>query len=423
MKKKIFWSWQSDTDPKSGRYFILSCIKNAIKSLNEVNKNLDEREENFTPNIDQKYEIDHDTKGAKGSIDINNEILRKIKDCDIFIADVTPIIKSENKEIPNPNVMLELGYAMGTIGEERVILVMNATGGNEIKNLPFDIRNRRIIPYSIAENKDEAAKILTDNLKGAITHNLPKPQEDKASFRDVDINSNGIWKTKWPKKVEDENGDITFIQPRILPRLMIRIIPSHIKNTTTIKTLLQTPTECDLYTAIDGGTFGNRGRCDDGYIKFWAGDHWPKNKSDSNKFPDGKSEDTAYPVNNITAYLKENNEIFHAIFSPFEMYNYFDDQKKASSHKIKNHIEQCLIQSDKFLKNIGIEGKLRVVFEMKGLLGTKMQESINLPSREALNDHIIMDEISMDRNEESINLVTGKIMLNIFDLYGVDPHK
>ena len=118
----VFFSWQSDLNPKGTRYIIQEAIKAAKRHL-----------KNIVP-----IESDRDTKGQTGSPNIEEVIFNKIKNCDIFIADVSIVNKytavpptsfdegelievteeSGEKEsnehriryTPNPNVMEELGY-------------------------------------------------------------------------------------------------------------------------------------------------------------------------------------------------------------------------------------------------------------------------------------------------------------------------
>jgi hypothetical protein len=108
----IFYSWQSDRPGKTGRHFIRSCLEAAIAELNvEV-----VTDEASRPDI----ELDHDTKGIPGSPYLANVILAKIKASSVFIADVTPVGASQDrKPLTNPNVAIELGYALSSVGTER----------------------------------------------------------------------------------------------------------------------------------------------------------------------------------------------------------------------------------------------------------------------------------------------------------------
>jgi hypothetical protein len=68
-------------------------------------------------------EIDHDTRGVAGTPPIAETILRKIDAASVFIADVTPVaVTDQGKQVANPNVLIELGYAKKTHPFERIIL-------------------------------------------------------------------------------------------------------------------------------------------------------------------------------------------------------------------------------------------------------------------------------------------------------------
>ena len=157
MDSTIFYSWQSDNDAKSSRYFIQDALKKAIKKLNA---SLDFEE---APRLDQ------DTKDVPGSPEITNTILNKIDNCSIFVADLSFIARTDaNKRIPNPNVLIELGYAFKAISSGRIITVMNEAFGCASEGLPFDLAHRRWpIRYnlpanaSVNERKEEESKLVT----------------------------------------------------------------------------------------------------------------------------------------------------------------------------------------------------------------------------------------------------------------------
>ncbi len=160
---KIFYSWQSDLPGNKTRNFIRNCIDDAIAFAGE------------TETIEAVR--DEATKDTTGSPNIVTTLFSKIDDCDLFVADVslcfTGDVKKEQdgKEIikhsPNPNVLLELGYAVKTLGWDRVICVCNTDFGSDV---PFDFAQNRRTPFSL-EGKDksvvrrEVAKILFDNIK------------------------------------------------------------------------------------------------------------------------------------------------------------------------------------------------------------------------------------------------------------------
>jgi hypothetical protein len=100
--------------------------------------------------------IDRDTLGLAGSPDISQSIFSKIEAASVFVCDVTIIDPKSKKPSPNPNVLLELGYAIKVLGWERIVMVMNTEFGNPTI-LPFDLRARRVTTYAIAKDTVEKA--------------------------------------------------------------------------------------------------------------------------------------------------------------------------------------------------------------------------------------------------------------------------
>ena len=151
----IFYSWQSDI--KKNKNVIQTCIEKAIK---EVKKN-------FNKEINLKINIDRDTKNRSGSPAISSTIFQKIDMSDIFICDVTLVNKNwynnffKYRLSPNPNVLVELGYAINKVGWERVICI-NDLDFSSIEELPFDIRGHRITTFNSSENN------FKENLKSQL---------------------------------------------------------------------------------------------------------------------------------------------------------------------------------------------------------------------------------------------------------------
>ena len=135
MKFTIFYSWQSDLPNNTNRGFLESVINNSITDLGA--------------NLDFEIEpsIDRNTKGAPGAPNISQTILSKIKACDVFVADISIVTGDKEKGqrlSPNPNVLIELGYAISILGWEKIILTCNEIYGKD-EDLPFDIRQHRRI--------------------------------------------------------------------------------------------------------------------------------------------------------------------------------------------------------------------------------------------------------------------------------------
>lgn len=151
MDKKctIFYSWQSDI--RVSRNFISGCLDKLRKKIKDI----------------ILCDIDRDTQGLAGAPDIGDSIYEKIDSADIFIADVT-IINGDyaGRRTPNPNVMIELGYAIKSLGWDRIILLYDKDFG-EIEELPFDINHRRITSFSL-ENYEEKER-MRDYVLSCIT--------------------------------------------------------------------------------------------------------------------------------------------------------------------------------------------------------------------------------------------------------------
>ncbi len=162
----VFYAWQSDLPEKCNHYFIRDAADIAIRELKSELA------------VDEAPRLDHDTKGVPGIPDIARTIFDKIGSCTVFLADVSSVGSTEPPEgreaklLPNPNVMIELGYALREVSHERIILIMNtAFGGPE--HLPFDLRTRRHpIKFELAGPDDPKRKTvlaeLAGNLKNAI---------------------------------------------------------------------------------------------------------------------------------------------------------------------------------------------------------------------------------------------------------------
>jgi len=178
-KSTIFYSWHSDLPNNTNRGFIEDALKKTIKSL-----------EQESPARTQLV-IDEATREQAGSPDITDSIFDKIDKCRIFICDVSiinqetvsqsqkhqeSIIREQTDTIkkgrltPNPNVLIELGYAMKSLGTERIIMVMNKAFGT-VEQLPFDIRQKRVLCYDLPaelDTKSEVKKNFSRTLEHAL---------------------------------------------------------------------------------------------------------------------------------------------------------------------------------------------------------------------------------------------------------------
>jgi len=152
----IFYSWQSDLPETDNKSYIGYCLSKALTKLKkEVEYSVE-------------YVIERATNNRIGTIDIAQTIFNKINNAKLFIADVSIINyrSKKYKKAPNPNILIELGYAVRTIGWENIICIFNTKYGKP-ENLPFDIRNRRLLLF----NSDNDKSILIDNLYYIIKEN------------------------------------------------------------------------------------------------------------------------------------------------------------------------------------------------------------------------------------------------------------
>jgi hypothetical protein len=173
----IFYSWQADLPNSVTRGFIEDALDRAARSVKT-------QPTAAAAPVEFLAAVDRDTRGHLGSPDIAATIFSKIDRCDIFICDVSIVnthkrtrrdrlldfvASSKSEPAPNANVMVELGYAAGKLGWDRVICVCNTAFG-AVESLPFDVRSRRVIPYRLlpGAEKTEQRKSLTSALRHAL---------------------------------------------------------------------------------------------------------------------------------------------------------------------------------------------------------------------------------------------------------------
>lgn len=143
---RIFYSWQSDRDRAVCGRFIAIALAEAIKALQ--------------PGFAAELVLDSDTAGVAGTPPVSETILAKIRDCDLFVGDVSFVGATPDgkKLLPNPNVMTEFGYARHALDDQQIILVMNIAFGPE-RDLPFDLAHlRHPVAYSLGEGASDGAR-------------------------------------------------------------------------------------------------------------------------------------------------------------------------------------------------------------------------------------------------------------------------
>ena len=148
---KLFFSWQSDDN--NTKKIISEALTNAVQTIRVYH--------NYSITIEES------TSNTPGSPQIVQTILDKIDSCDIFLADITPVCSYDKplgnglvdiKQVPNPNVLMELGYAMSAVGMNYTICVAHQGSWNS-NDLPFDINHNRIYSFT-SSNCDLSKSIL-----------------------------------------------------------------------------------------------------------------------------------------------------------------------------------------------------------------------------------------------------------------------
>jgi hypothetical protein len=270
---KVFWSWQSDYLPKECRHFIKKALEEAVE---KVGQELEVKDAD-------RPSLDHDTKGEAGMVDIAATILRKISESAVFVADLTPIGKSEDgKDIPNPNVCIELGWAMQKPGVDQIIVVFNSVSGCTEKDLPFDISHRRIMSYDLPEGADKSRrasvkKQLVGELTEAIRINLKGHlKETFASTEISGVPANpkdpSIWVADKGKVIHypafgGENK--TTVKLLEGPRSYVRVIPSGWEKGKPSVSDIQEVRDIGVNSMNNGYQNGDFGVCEKGFVRYW----------------------------------------------------------------------------------------------------------------------------------------------------------
>jgi hypothetical protein len=127
----VFYAWQSDRLQRLNRHLIRIALNLAAKDISD------------DPSTGAQVRIESDTENELGHVPVTDTILKKIAACDAFVPDLTFVAKTDaGKLVPNPNVMLEYGYALRAKSHSAMIPVMNTAYGPP-EQLPFDMGHLR----------------------------------------------------------------------------------------------------------------------------------------------------------------------------------------------------------------------------------------------------------------------------------------
>ena len=148
-------------------------ISSELESLHETtgffNSLLDEAAKSLQApsTLEEAPRVDAGMEGISGTPEVASVMFDKIGAASLFVGDVTLVAtadSSKKRRGPNSNVSIEMGYAAGVLGWDRVICVMNEAFGSRFE-LPFDHRNRRF-PITYTRKPDGEAK--SDDLTASL---------------------------------------------------------------------------------------------------------------------------------------------------------------------------------------------------------------------------------------------------------------
>jgi hypothetical protein len=171
----VFYSWQNDSPASLNRGFIEQALQEALRRLD-----MDTVLENSS----------RDTALESGEASSDAEaFLKKIDECGVFVADLTLVglpkgaltnVTSSPRHSPNPNVLVEFGYALRTHSQDQLIGIANtAYGRPEAASLPFYLRHLvSPITYHLsnpgASDKQGQFENLVQTLVKAISATIPE---------------------------------------------------------------------------------------------------------------------------------------------------------------------------------------------------------------------------------------------------------
>ena len=150
MTATVFFSWQADTPTGTGRNFIERALERAVAGI-AADLEVDEP-------IRNEITVDRDTKGVPGSPPIVDTIFKKIDAAAVFVPDLTFCgTRKDDRPTPNPDVLIEYGWALKAKGHGAIVAVMNTAHGEpKPESMPFDLRHQRNpICYHLPEDADE----------------------------------------------------------------------------------------------------------------------------------------------------------------------------------------------------------------------------------------------------------------------------
>ena len=283
-KLTLFFSWQSDTP---GNHRLIR--EGLIKACDEIR-------------IEGVYDImyDESTWDKSGSPVIEKTVNDKAKSCDIFVADVTPVATIGKKDLPNPNVMFELGISKGHHIDD--VILMLYTGDVEAEKMPFDINHNRLTKFS-GKNITEFLRMMAEKAVANPRHLSIFDKNDRFLFYDRNVRKN-IDSGKYLPDV--------FLDERVLKQhLRDFVAPYHF-----CKLVLD---RCEMFDTSHTNKI----------LAIWGK---PRFHFDINEYKDCVAQESIadfyVKANNLKGYLRSKHELLYS----YNLYNCLEYRKYETEH-------------------------------------------------------------------------------------------
>jgi hypothetical protein len=158
-KLKIFYAHSNHNDNNLATYNII------INNINIINNNANIIDVCFNDNKNSNYILDK----------IKNHII----DADIFICDITPDYDYDGRTFINPNVMLELGFAINYFDKNNLIFICNSNNQSDIDSndhklmqnkKPSLLHGYEITYYTYDSNNNDYIDVIIDKIIDTIAN-------------------------------------------------------------------------------------------------------------------------------------------------------------------------------------------------------------------------------------------------------------
>ena len=405
---KIFWSWQNDFAPGRNRWFIHEALKEAVAELAEE----------YELEAAGRPELDHDTKDEAGMVEITNAIFDKIAGCVAFVADLTPIARTEKgKALPSPNVLIELGWALKMPGWRRLVAVVNVADGFTPDDLPFDIRQRRALTYSLGENADaktkKAAKLSLKNaLVGALRRNLEDSLDELAAGtapEGVAANQSdpSIWEgagrtISFLDSFGHEGKSYFKLAPP--PRAYLRLIPASwsrgIPRVTEIGAL---QSAYAIQPSLSGVRDGDFGACEEGFVRCWF---------------TGPQSEKPREAGNVAMYFDATGELWTLDSTAFHEAK---GNKYLNFHGLATGWADALRAANAAFDLLGAHSSRRVEFGIVGMDGVRWPGGVLSQSPPTRKNWFIFERVQRKWDTQAQHALLTEAIDGLRDLFGLPP--